>query len=146
MYLITSPAVAGIVGGMTIAAIGMVYRAAIGKGFWSLPNGIGGIALGTQEGASLAFGPPTVVGVALHMVLSAIYGVLIVALAPALGFGLIGTGVLVGIAVWLFNYYGVGALHAGSRQLAQLNPLWMAFFLHALFGGVTGAVAGWLIG
>lgn len=140
------PALAGIVGGVTIAGVGMVYRAAIGKGFWSLPNGIGGIALGAEAGATLAFGLPTLTGVALHMVLSAVYGIAIVALAPILGIGLILTGFLVGVAVWLFNYYIVGAVHAGSKQLAELNPVWMAFFLHALYGVVAGAVLQVMIG
>ena len=63
------PALAGIVGGVTIAGVGMVYRAATGKGFWSLPNSIGGIALGTEAAASRAFGLTTVTGVALNMVL-----------------------------------------------------------------------------
>lgn len=143
--LIILPAVAGIVGGVTIAGVGMVYRAAIGKGFWSLPNGIGGIALGAEAGADRAFGLATVTGVALHMVLSAIYGFAIVALAPVLGIGFILTGFLVGVVVWLFNYYVVGAVHAGSKQLAELNPVWMAFFLHALYGIVAGYVVQVLI-
>jgi hypothetical protein len=144
--LITLPAIAGVAGGVAIAGVGMVYRAAIGKGFWSLPNSIGGIALGPEAGASRAFGLTTLTGVALHMVLSAIYGIAIVALAPLLGLGFILTGLLVGVAVWLFNYYVVGAVHAGSKQLAELNPVWMAFFLHALFGVVAGYVVQVLIG
>ena len=88
---------------------------------------------------------PAVTGVGLHMVLSAIYGVVIVALASSLGIGLLATGFLVGVAVWLFNYYVVGRVHAGSKHLAELNPLWMAFLLHALFGVVTGLVAQALI-
>lgn len=144
--LITAPAIAGVAGGLTIAAVGMVYRAAIGGGFWSLPNGIGGIALGPDAGATRAFGLPTLTGVGLHMVLSAIYGIAIAALAPVLGLSLVVTGFLIGVLVWLFNYYVVGRFHAGSAYLAKLNPVWMAFFLHALYGMVTGLVAGALLG
>ncbi len=140
------PAIAGIVGGVAIAGVGMVYRAAIGKGFWSLPNGIGGIVLGAEAGAKLPFGIATLTGVALHMLLSAIYGIVIAALAPLLGLGFIVTGFLVGVSVWLFNYYVVGAVHAGSKHLAELNPVWMAFLLHALYGVVAGVVVGMLIG
>lgn len=139
-------AIAGMIGGITIAATGMAYRAVIGRGFWSLPNGIGGIVFGGERGATLEFGSVTLIGVGLHMVLSAIYGVATVMLDPTFGFGLVPTGTIVGISVWLFNYYLVGAIHDGSRQLAKLNPLWMAFFLHALFGAVTGYVAQQLIG
>lgn len=145
MNAFTLPALAGISGGLVIAAVGMAYRAAIGKGFWSLPNGIGGIALGAEQGATVGFGVPTVTGVALHMILSAIYGIVTVSLSPKLGLGLVPTGILVGIVVWLFNYYVVGRVHAGSKHLAELNPVWMAFLLHALYGAVTGIVAGLLI-
>lgn len=146
MENIALPALAGIIGGITIAGVGMVYRAAIGKGFWSLPNGIGGIVLGPDAGAKLNFGGTTLTGVALHMVLSAIYGIATVIIAQRFGLDYVFTGVGVGVAVWLFNYYVVGAVHDGSRQLAKLNPVWMAFFLHALYGGVAGFVAGKLVG
>lgn len=62
-----------------------------------------------------------------------------------IGIGLVPMGLAVGIAVWLVNYYVVGAVHEGSRKLSQLNPVWMAFFLHALFGFVTAVVAQALI-
>ena len=144
--LFTLPAIAGVAGGMTIAGVGMVYRAAIGKGFWSLPNSIGGIALGPEAGSTRSFGLATLTGVTLHMVLSAIYGIAIVALAPIIGLGFVVTGFLVGVAVWLVNYYVVGAVHPGSKQLAELNPVWMAFFLHALYGVVAGVVVQMMIG
>ena len=139
------PALAGVVGGVTIAGVGMIYRTIVDGGFWTLPNGIGGIVLGAERGASRDFGLPTLTGVGLHMVLSAIYGIVIVLLAPRIGIGLVPMGLAVGIAVWLFNYYVVGAVHEGSRKLSQLNPVWMAFFLHALFGFVTAVVAQALI-
>jgi hypothetical protein len=37
--------IGGIVGGLAIAALGMAYGAASGRGFWTLPNSIGGIIL-----------------------------------------------------------------------------------------------------
>jgi hypothetical protein len=134
-------AFAGVLGGVAIAGVGMVYRAAIGGGFWSLPNGIGGIALGPERGDSSAFGLPTVTGVGLHMVLSAVYGAVTVWLAHMITHEWILTGFSVGVAVWLFNYYVVGRFHAGAKKLSELNPVWVAFVLHALFGLITGVVA-----
>lgn len=134
-------AIAGIIGGLTIAAVGMVYGAASGRGFWSLPNGIGGIVLGSERGDTRSFGLPTLTGVGLHMVLSALYGVIIVFLGQTITGEYLLTGVVFAIAVWLFNYYAVGAVHAGSKKLAGLNPVPVALFLHALFGAVTGIVA-----
>ena len=140
------PSIAGVVGGVAIAGIGMVYRAAVGQGFWSLPNSIGGIALGPKAAGTRAFGVVTLTGVALHMVLSAIYGIAIVALSPAIGLGYVATGFLVGMVVWVVNHYGIGAVHAGSKAHAGLNPISLAFFLHALYGMVAGLVVQILIG
>lgn len=144
--LITLPALAGVAGGVTIAGIGMVYRAATGQGFWSLPNSIGGIALGAPAAATRAFGLVTLTGVALHMVLSAVYGIAIVGLEPVLGIGFVATGIVVGMLVWVVNHYGVGAVHAGSKAHAGLNPIWLAFSLHALYGMVAGLVVQTMIG
>lgn len=138
-------AVAGIAGGLTIAAVGMVYGAATGRGLFSLPNGIGGLVLGSARGDTRSFGVPTVTGVGLHMVLSAIYGVIIILLAQNVTGEYLMTGTVVGVALWLFNYYGVGAVHDGSKKLAGLNPVPVALFLHALFGAVAGIVAHALI-
>jgi hypothetical protein len=138
-------AIAGIIGGVTIAGVGMIYRTIIGGGFWSLPNGIGGIVLGPETGDTRRFGTATLAGVGLHTVLSAIYGVIVVAVAPFVGHRYVTVGIVFGIAVWLLNYYAIGAVHAGSRRLAQLNPTSVAFGLHALWGLVTGVLAAALI-
>lgn len=140
------PAIAGAVGGAAIAGIGMVYQAARGNGFWSLPNSIGGIVLGPEAGATRPFGVPTLTGVGFHMVLSAIYGILAVWLAPKLGIGLIATGALVGLVVWGVNHAVIGSVLPGARYHRGVNPLWMAFLLHALYGAITGAVAQILLG
>lgn len=131
-------ALAGIIGGLTIAALGMVYGAATGRNFWSLPNGIGGLVLGAGRGDTRGFGLPTLTGVGLHMLLSAAYGIAIVLLAQGLTHEYAITGVVFGLAVWIFNYYGVGAVHAASRKLAGLNPVPIALLLHGIFGLIAG--------
>jgi hypothetical protein len=130
---------------MTIAAVGMVYSAVTGSGFWSLPNVIGGIVLGPSRGDSRDLGVATVSGIGFHMVLSAIYGIAIVWLGLNVTHNFIYTGILVGIAIWLINSYGIGSFHAGAHRYAQFNPVWFSFVLHVLYGYVTGLVAGLLI-
>lgn len=133
--------VGGIVGGLAIAVLGMAYGALSGRGFWALPNVIGGILLGLERAASRSFGVATLVGALLHLVLSAIYGVVIVVIGLHVTHALVLTGVVIGILVWLVNYYGVGAIHAGSRQVAMLNPAPVALLLHAFFGLITALTA-----
>lgn len=140
------PSIAGMVAGATIAGIGMVYSAAVGRGFWALPNNIAGIVLGPDAGNTRKFGLITLVGVGFHMVLSAIYGILTLVLANDFHTGLILTGLAVGMAVWGVNHYVLGAILPGARNHQQYNPLWMAFGLHALYGGITGAIIAQLIG
>jgi len=138
--LTVNAAIAGAIGGAAIAGMGMAWRAAAGRGLWTLPNSIGGILLGVEAAASNQFGLTTVTGVALHMVLSAIYGIATLVLAPMLGTSYVATGVLVGLIVWVVNHYGVGAVHAPSHRHAGLNPLWLAAFLHIAYGAITGLV------
>ena len=137
---LTLAAIAGAVGGGAIAGVGMAWRGATGLGFWTLPNSIGGIVLGVERAKSNDFNLTTLTGVGFHMMLSALYGVATLLLAPQLGLGFVTTGVLVGLGIWIVNHYGIGAVHAAAHRHAGLNPLWLAFLLHALFGAITGLV------
>lgn len=141
MHSYFAGAISGIVGGLAIAALGMGYGVASGRGFWALPNSIGGLILGPKRGGVGSFGVATVIGGALHIVLSAVFGVVIVLLAKDFTHAYLATGLAVGAAIWLINYVGVGAIHPGSRQVAKLNPVPVALGLHLLFGLVTSVVA-----
>ena len=82
MQLILS-ALAGAIGGrVNRRLLGMIYSAAVGGGFWSLPNSIGGIVLGPKAGDTRSLGWVTLVGMVFHIALSVLYGVAIVCLPP----------------------------------------------------------------
>lgn len=134
-------AIGGVIGGLAIAALGMAYGAASGRGLWTLPNSIGGIILGPRREDARSFGVATLVGVALHIFLSAVFGVVIVLLAQDFTHAYIATGLVVGVALWLINYVGIGAIHPASREVAKLNPVPIALGLHVLFGLITSVVA-----
>jgi hypothetical protein len=144
MQLILS-ALAGAIGGASIAGLGMIYSAAVGGGFWSLPNSIGGIVLGPEAGDTRSLGLVTLVGMAFHIALSVLYGGAIVYLAQRDGLGYVITGISVGILIWLFNHLFVGTLLPGAKKHTEFNPLWLAISLHALYGAIAGAVAAALI-
>ncbi|WP_374022237.1 hypothetical protein [Mycobacterium sp. HNNTM2301] len=134
-------AIGGIVGGLAIAALSMAYGATSGRGLWTLPNTIGGIILGPRRENARSFGVATLVGVALHIVLSAVFGVAIVLLAQNFTHAYLATGLVAGVAIWLINYVGIGAIHPASREVAKLNPVPIALGLHILFGLITSVVA-----
>ena len=138
--LIRRGAMAGIAGGLAIAAAGMVLDAALGVGFWALPNAIGGIVLGPITGASPGLGLVTLAGVVLHMMLSIGFGVATLFAIRKVTREHVATAVAFGLGLWLVNYYVLGQLSAGAHAVATLNPIWMAGALHALFGAVTGLV------
>lgn len=139
-------ALAGIAGGVTIAAVGMIYSAVTGGGFWSLPNSIGGILMGAEAGDTRSFGIVTLVGGGFHMVLSAVYGIATVYLARRFDVGFVYAGIAVGIFFWLFNHFLIGSASKGARKHVQFNPVWLAFLLHALYGAATGLAAIALVG
>lgn len=139
--LVRNGSIAGIVGGLAIAGVGMTLCAVRGTGFWALPNGIAGIAVGPEAGAVRDFGVVTLEGVALHMVLSAVFGVMTLYAARNITREFIGTGIGLGLLLWVVNYYAIGMVIPGAHALAELNPIWMGGGLHALFGAVTGFVA-----
>jgi hypothetical protein len=139
-------ALAGIVGGVAIAGVGMIYSAVTGGGFWTLPNSIGGILMGAEAGNTRSFGVVTLVGACFHMVLSAVYGIATVYLARRFNVGFVYAGIAVGIFFWLFNHFLIGQATEGARKHVQFNPVWLAFLLHVLYGAVTGLVAIPLVG
>jgi hypothetical protein len=139
--LIRHGAIAGIAGGLVIAAVGMILDAALGIGFWALPNAIGGILLGAGAGATGALGLVTLVGVVLHVVLSVGFGVATLFAIRKITREHVATAVGLGLGLWLVNYYVIGRLSDGAHAVANLNPIWMGGALHALFGAVTGLVA-----
>jgi hypothetical protein len=142
-YLLS--ALAGIIGGVTIAVIGMLYSAATGGGLWTLPNSIGGILLGAKSGETRSFGVVTLIGVGFHMILSAAYGIATLYLGRQLNVGFVYVGVAVGLFVWLFNHFLIGQLTQGFRKHVQFNPVWLAAALHVLYGAVTGLVTAALV-
>lgn len=133
--------IGGIVGGLAIAALGMAYGAASGRGLWALPNSIGGLILGPRRADTRVFGVATLVGVALHVLLSAAFGVAIVLLAQGFTHAYLVTGLVAGVALWLINYVAIGAIHLGARGIAKVNPVPIALGLHLLFGFITSVVA-----
>lgn len=145
MSILIAGCIGGMVGGMAIAALGMSYGAATSRGLWALPNRIGGLLLGPRPVGQEVFGTSTVMGVLLHLLLSAAYGIAIVLIARNLTHNYAVTGLAVGVAIWIVNYYGVGAIHAASRQIAQLNPAPVALALHALYGIIAGLLGQALI-
>jgi len=136
--------VGGIIAGIVFAMFEMIMAAIMGDGFFAPLMMIGAIVLG--QGA-LPMPEPTIglstivpVGIAVHMVLSIIYGAVFAALASGVGFlrnyrwALIGVATVFGIALWIVNFYVVASILFPWFGMA--NPV-VQFLAHAFFFGTA---------
>jgi len=51
------------------------------------------------------------------------------------------TGIVLALALWLFNFYGIGAILPGAHAMAQHEPLLLAVMTHLVFGVVMAFAA-----
>ena len=132
-------AVSGLVGGVAMALFATIYAAWAGLGFWTPVEAIAQTVLGqTMTGASAV-----IVGVAIHVAVSMLFGVLFalitprdVAGAPAIVFGTFaGLAILIImnlVIVPVINPLSREHLMWGSRPGAL--PVWVAFVIHMIYG------------
>lgn len=132
---------AGIIGGIVMAALTMMYTAGIGVGFWTPLRLMAATTSGVD--ALIAGGGTLIWGLMIHMMASIIFGVIFAALLPrragaAAGLGL---GALYGIAVWaIMTFIGLPIVNSTMQARVALMPGWW-FFAHLVFGAVTGISA-----
>ena len=138
--------VAGIIGGIVMAAFSMVHAAMVGVGFWTPLRLIAATTSGVD--ALIGGGGILIWGLMIHMMVSAMYGVILAALLPrragtAAGFGI---GLAYGVAVWaVMTFIGLPLVNSTMQARIALMPGWW-FFEHLLFGSVTGALIPVLVG
>ncbi|HVA26908.1 MAG TPA: hypothetical protein VNF68_01945 [Candidatus Baltobacteraceae bacterium] len=135
-----SGAIAGLLGGIAMALVAMMATAALGMGLFAAPIMIGGIALGPA--AVMGGGVEIIiVGLALHMMLSIVFGLFYALVVNAWTHEIWTTGIVLALALWIFNFYGVGAILPGAHLMAQNEPLLLAVMTHLVFGAVMAFVA-----
>ncbi len=136
--------VRGIIAGIVFAMFEMIVAAIMGQGFFAPLMMIGAIVLG--QGA-LPMPKPTIglstivlVGIAVHMVLSMVYGVVFGAFASSVGFlrnnrwALIGVATVFGFALWIVNFYVVAPI--AFPWFGMANPV-VQFLAHTFFFGTA---------
>ncbi len=132
-------AIAGLIGGITMAMVTMMLTGMMGMGIWAMPKMIGGLALGPQ--AVMTGGVAVIVaGLMIHMMLSVMFGLVYAMIVNVVTRELWLTGLTLGIALWLVNFYAVGAVWPAAAMM-QKEPLALAALSHLVFGTVTALVA-----
>jgi uncharacterized membrane protein YagU involved in acid resistance len=137
--------VGGIIAGIVFVLAEMLINVALGKPFLGPLRLISSILLGTQATAPTysLFGA-VVVGLIVHLILAAIFGVIFVYLLAWTGqFSattewLLLYGSVYGLALWVVNFHIIAPLL--FPQFGQVNEFWNGFFIRTFFyGTVIGA-------
>ncbi len=125
-------AIAGVVAGIVFAILSMLYAAIVGPGIWAPPRMIATIV--GFEMAPVFAAVPVVVGLALHMMLSALYGAVFALLVASAGRGLILlAGLAFGLALYVLNFH----VFAEIEQFAAFRMMagnWFEIAVHGVFG------------
>lgn len=135
-------AIAGIIAGLALGAFAMMYAAIMGMGFWAPLKMI----------AATLFGDPALIGgvgvimtgLIIHMMVSAVFGIIFAALLPrgAGGGTALLAGVAYGFAIWAVMTYLV-LPWANATMYPRVQMLMGSFiFEHLLFGAVLAITPG----
>lgn len=133
--------VAGIMGGIAMAALTMMYTAGIGVGFWTPLRLMAATTSGVD--ALIGGGGTLFWGLMIHMMASIGFGIILAAVLPrragaGAGFGI---GLLYGVVVWaVMTFIGLPIVNTTMQARVALMPGWW-FFAHLVFGGVAGISA-----
>lgn len=134
--------VGGIVAGIVFLLAEMVMAVALGGDFLDPIRVIGSILLST-----VAFVPAyplatiAVVAVVVHLILSAIYGLVftyLLAYADQLGASpwlLLLYGTVFGLVLWVVNFLIIAPF--AFPQFGMINPFWQGFVAHTFFYGTV---------
>lgn len=137
--------IGGVIAGIVFIAFEMFMAASMGMDFLAPLVLIGSILLGTQAMApEFPLMAAVITGGVLHLVLSAIYGIVLLYLlawarqlcSPA--WSLLLYSSLFGLALWVVNFLVLGSIF--WPQFLTVDQFWFGFVAHTFFyGTVLGA-------
>lgn len=133
--------VAGVIAGVAMAAVAMMLMPLVGRAFLTPVK----LMAGTFQGeAAVGGGAGTVLlGAMIHMVMSALFGLIFALIVHALGWGSVGALIVAGIvwAVLLFLVNQYVTLRIVDKVMAERMPPLAFLASHVVYG----VVLGWLV-
>ncbi len=130
-------AIAGVGAGIVFLLLSMIYAAIVGPGVWAPPRMMATIV--GFEMAPVFAAIPVVVSLALHMVLSALYGAVFALLMGSAGRGIVLlAGLVFGLALYVLNFH----VFAQLEQFAAFRMMagnWFEIAVHVVFGLLLAA-------
>jgi hypothetical protein len=137
-HVLKGGAVAGLVGGLVIALIGILGNLAEGRGFWVGLKGASAPFLGASRAYTPGFDANAILlGVIGHFLIALIWGVLFgVFVYGASRLTTVLAGLAWGLVVWVGMFLLVLPM-VGLRQMAHGVPVGAAIVQHLIFGVAT---------
>lgn len=130
----------GLVAGIVMALVTMMITALMGMGLWAMPAMIAALVLGPSAMMGVTAGV-IMIGLAIHMVLSMMFGFVYATIVNFFSHESIVTGTLFGLLLWIVNFYVVGLFIPGAQMMAQHEPIWLAIMSHLVFGVTLGLLS-----
>lgn len=134
-------AIWGLIAGIAMAIVAMMITWAMGMGFWTMLVMIASLVVGQSAmigGLSLGV---LMLGAIIHMALSMMFGVMYAAVVNLATREFIGTGLVFGLVLWLFDFYVLGLVFPGARLMAAHEPAWLAIVTHLTYGFTLGTLS-----
>jgi uncharacterized OsmC-like protein len=135
-------AIGGVIGGVMMAVWLMFILWLIGTGFWTLLNLITNTVWRSAPIGSKFSLTAVIIGLVVHVLVSFIFGSLIVIAAwrlPGPRSLIIASGALFGPVIWLVMQFGIW--HAVDPAAAQVISPWVFAVAHLIFGVLAAATA-----
>ncbi len=134
--------IGGIIAGIVFAMFEMAVAMIMGDSFFAPLRMIGSMVLGTEAlSPTYPLFTAAMVGLIVHMILSALYGVIFVyllaytnQLASSTGLLLL-YGSLFGLALWIVNFLIIAPFV--WPQFTMVDQFWMGFVAHTFFFGTV---------
>jgi uncharacterized OsmC-like protein len=139
---IRSGIVGGILGGVVMAIWLMFILWLTGTGFWTLLNLITNTVWRATPLSPTFGGPALVIGLAVHVMMSVLFGVLIAAAAwrlPGARSLVIAGGALFAAVLWAVMQYGIW--RAADPAAARVITPWVFAVAHLIFGMLAASTA-----
>ncbi len=134
--------VGGVVAGIAMAMVAMIWTMLAGAGFWRPMDLIASILLGKSAitgGFQLI---PEFLGMVIHLMLSAVFGLIFAAVAARTSWSsgaIIGAGLAYGLLLWIVNVVIIDTLFIPAGL--SLAPTLLMVVVHLVYGLVLGLIA-----
>jgi len=134
-------ATSGFLAGAVLMVLELLWTAASAAGPWATPHLIAGIVMGPEVLQSTTFSLPVVVAALVtHYLLGIAFGMILAAIVAPFHLDSSGgmavlSGALFGLALYLFNFYGIERVFPWFADMRG----WSTLAAHLLFGIVAAA-------